>query len=155
MIVKFENYGFYKDGKPITYSGVIIDKESKELLLSTFIYSDPRFECWHKIAHHSTICLGSLPAHLRRYYLDEEVTLRIVAFGATEDAAAVKVEGLFVISKSNRPSNPKYEDEGPTFPHITLAISPHGKPSMSNNIKEWEPVEPFNITGVIKEIEWA
>lgn len=145
MITIFEH--FYKKGLPIIYSGVILDDRSRNLLLSTFIYPNPEFSDWIKICHHLTICLGELPEHMKRYWLDEEVELTVTEFGISDKAVAVKVEGLFNIFK------PSIED-GPVFQHITLAINPiDAKPADSNKIEDWQEVEPLKLRGVIKEIQ--
>lgn len=145
MITLFEK--FYKKGLPITYSGIILDDDSRYLLLSTFIYPKFEFSNWFKIAHHMTICLGELPEHMKRYWLDEEVTLTVTELGISDKAVAVKVTGFYTISK------PEIE-EGPAFRHITLAINPiDAKPSDSNLIENWEKVDRLKLRGVIKEIQ--
>jgi hypothetical protein len=145
MITLFEN--FYKKGLNITYSGVILDDESRNLLLSSFIYPNPELSDWLKICHHMTICLGELPEHLKRYWLGEEVGLTVRELGISDKAIAVKVTGSFVISKPNI-------DEGSLFQHITLAINPFdAKPADSNLIDNWQKVEPLKLRGVISEIQ--
>ena len=147
MITQFENFKFYKIGSPITYSGVILDMESHNKLLETFIYNNPDFTNWIKVAHHMTICLGQLPEHIRKYYLDEDAVLTVTHFGYNDKVAAVKVEGLFTINKPDI-------DEGPIFQHITLAFEPNaGKPQMSNEIQDWSEVERFEVSGKIEEIK--
>jgi hypothetical protein len=150
MIKLFEEFKSYKKGLSITYSGVILDEQSRMKLLSAFIYPNPNFTDWVKIAHHMTICMGDLPEHLKKYWLDEEVTLTATELGISDKAVAVKVTGLFIISK---PSTP--EDEGPKFQHITLAINPiDGKPADSNLITDWKEIESMELFGVIKEVEF-
>lgn len=148
MLLKFENFKFYKKGLPITYSAVVLDDESRNKLLSTLIYPNIEFADWIKIAHHMTICMRDLPEHLKKYWLDEEVTLTAREFGFNDKAAAVKVTGFFTITKSH-----EIEGEGPKFQHITLAINPsNGKPSDSNLITEWQEIESIKLRGTIKEI---
>lgn len=150
MITLFENFKFYKKGLSITYSGVIIDNDSKNNLLSLFVYTYPEYTDWIKIAHHATICMGELPEHLKKYWLDEKITLTATELGVSDKAIAVKVNGIFIISKPN-----SVEGEGPKFPHITLAInSIDAKPSDSNLISNWEPIKPVKITGIIKEVSF-
>jgi len=147
MITLFEN--FYKKGLNITYSGVILNPESRNLLLSIFVYPNPKFNDWIKISHHMTICLGELPEHLKRYWLDEEITLTVTEIGISDKAIAVKVDEFFIISKPN-----DIDDEMIKFPHITLAINSFdAKPVDSNKIVDWTPVDKLKITGVIKEIQ--
>lgn len=150
MLTTFENFKFYKKGLPITYSGVIIDNDSRNKLLSLFIYPFPEYNNWIKIAHHATICMGELPEHLKRYWLNENITLIATELGISDKAIAVKVEGSFIISKSD-----SIENEGPIFSHITLAINPiNAKPADSNLITNWKSIEPITLKGTIKEIEF-
>jgi len=150
MITLFEYFKSYKKGLNITYSGVVLDDDSRNKLLSTLIYPNYEFSDWIKIAHHSTICMGELPEHLKKYWLNEEVTLTATEFGFNDKAAAVKVTGFFSISKPN-----SIENEGPKFQHITLAINPiDAKPADSNEITEWQEINPIRLSGIIKEIEF-
>ena len=149
MITLFDNFKFYKKGLNITYSGVILTPESRNLLLSTFVYPNSEFNDWLKISHHMTICLGELPEHLKKYWLDEEITLTVTEIGISDKAIAVKDDGFFIISKSS-----DLEDEMVKFPHITLAINPFdAKPVDSNKIVDWSPVDNLKISGVVKEIQ--
>jgi len=150
MEITFENFKFYKKGLNITYSGIVLDNDSKNLLLSTFIYPNPEYSDWIKIADHMTICMGELPEHLKRYWLDEEVTLTVREIGISDKAVAVKVNGFFIISKPNQ-----LENEGPKLQHITLAINPFdAKPSDSNYIENWKRITPIKLRGTIKEIQF-
>jgi len=146
MIKIFEN--FYKKGLNITYSAIVLDKESKNLLLSTFIYNNPNFNDWIKLAHHMTICMGELPEHLKRYWLGEDVTLTVTDIGISDKVVAVKVSGFFNIYKANIS-----EEDGIKFTHITLAVNPvNGKPVDSNRIDSWEKIKPLKIRGTVSEI---
>lgn len=145
MLTKF--FEFYKKGLSIAYSGVILDEKSHDLLLSKFIYSNPEYSNWIKYAHHLTICLGELPEHFKRYWLDEEVELKATEIGFSDKAVAVKIENFFNISKNDS------EDEIIRFPHITLAINPiDAKPVDSNFITNWIKIIPITLKGVIKEV---
>jgi len=140
---------FYKKGLHITYSAIILDNKSKDLLLSTLIYSNEKFSNWIKIADHMTICMGELPDHLKRYWLNEEITLTAKEIGFNDKSVAVRVEGFFIISKPT-----DLENEGSKFPHITLAISPDGKPADSNKIENWYPIDTIKLTGNVSQIEY-
>lgn len=145
MITVFER--FYKSNTPIVYSSIVLDSYSKYLLLSKFIYNNSDYSDWIKICDHMTICLGELPEHIKRYWLDEEITLITTELGISEKAIAVKVKGFFNIEKPNTINGPK-------FPHITLAInSINGKPVDSNYIENWQIIEPIKIKGVVTEIK--
>lgn len=147
MITLFEK--FYKKGLHITYSAIILDDKSKNLLLSTFIYPNPEFLDWKKFADHSTICMGELPEHLKRYWLDEEITLTATHLGISDKSVAVKVQGFFNLSK-----NSDLLPEESKIQHITLAINPiDAKPVDSHNIIDWQSIAPLKLRGVIKEIE--
>lgn len=150
MLTQFEHFRFYKKGLNITYSGIVLDQDSRDKLLKTFIYPNPDYTNWIKIAHHMTICMGELPEHLKRYWLDEEVTLTVTEIGVNEKVVAVKVSGFFSISKPFQ-----LENEGPKFPHITLAIDPiDGKPSDSNLIENWKKIKPLKLKGIVQEIQF-
>ena len=147
MITLFEDFKFYKTGTPIVYSSIVLDSYSKDLLLSKFIYNDSIYSSWIKICDHMTICLGGLPEHIKRYWLDEEVTLTVTEFGTSDKAVAVKVTGFFNIDK------PELTD-GPSFPHITLAINPiDAKPADSNRIVDWQIIDPLIVKGIVTEIK--
>ena len=144
----FEKFKFYKLGnKKVSYAAVVIDDESRNLLLSTFVYPNPEFSDWIKIAHHMTICLRELPEHLKKYWLDEEVALTVTELGVSDKAIAVKVTGFYTLVDS--------KDSILKLQHITLAINPFdAKPLDSNLITDWKPVEHFKINGTVKEIEF-
>jgi len=146
MITLFEK--FYKSGSIASYSAIVLDSESKLKLLNEFVYNNPEFEEWIKYADHMTICMGTLPEHLRRYWLDEEVELIATEIGISDKSIAVKVEGFFTVNKTNI-SN-QIEDR---VPHITLAINPiDATPKDSNFITDWKEIENIKLRGVIKEV---
>lgn len=147
MITLFENFKNYNTNKNVAYSGVILDDKSRELLLTSFIYSSPIYSNWTKLAHHMTICIGSLPEHVKRYWIDENVTLTATEFGYTDKAVAVKVSGYFNIQKT--------EFDFKRLTHITLAINPlNGKPVDSNDITNWQTIENIKLQGTVKEIQY-
>jgi len=149
MLKTFETFKFYKKGLNITYSAVVLDDKSRNLLLSTFVYPNHEFADWKKLADHMTICLRDLPDHLKMYWLNEDVTLIVTELGVSDKAVAVRVTGFFNVTKSG------ISDEFVKFPHITLAINPFdAKPLDSNFITDWIEVEHLKIRGVVKEIEF-
>ena len=122
------------DKKTISYSAVVLDHESSELLLNTFNGEIP--DGWKKYGHHMTIALGK--AVEDENLLGSIQTLIVTQIGKSDMAVAVRVEGF--------PSKNK-------IPHITLAVNPEGgKPFMSNKIEEWEDIVPFEITGEVRNI---
>ena len=122
------------DKKTISYSAVVLDYESSESLLNKFNGEIP--DGWKKYAHHMTIALGK--AVEDENLLGSSQTLTVTQIGKSDMAVAVRVEGF--------PSKNK-------IPHVTLAVNPEGgKPFMSNKIEEWKDIEPFEITGEVRNI---
>ena len=120
--------------KTISYSAVVLDHESSELLLNKFNGEIP--DGWKKYAHHMTIALGK--AIEDENLLGSSQTLIVTQIGKSDMVIAVRVEGF--------PSKNK-------IPHVTLAVNPEGgKPFMSNKIEEWKDIEPFEITGEVRNI---
>ena len=123
-----------EDKKTISYSAVVLDHESSELLLNKFNGEIP--DGWKKYAHHMTIALGK--AIEDENLLGSSQILTVTQIGKSDMVIAVRVEGF--------PSKNK-------IPHVTLAVNPEGgKPFMSNKIEEWKDIEPFEITGEVRNI---
>ena len=137
----FENWRMHlKEKQNISYSVVVLDKESRQKLLSF-----PIPEGWEPIAHHMTITMGPLKDSLAEVYkVGEVINLPVIAVGQDERAMAVKVKPPGVIS--NRIS----------FPHITVAVNrgAGGKPFHSNKIPEenFKPQETILLSGVVTEV---
>ncbi len=120
----------------VLYSAVVLSKESHNKLLEVFADLIP--EGWKEFAHHMTIVFGKGLPEEQKEYLDQEVTLYATDIGIGDDAMAVKVEGY--------PSNNK-------IPHITIAVSPEGKPAMSNQIENWQPLGyDLPLNGTVTEV---
>lgn len=119
----------------VLYSAVVLDEESRSKLFNVFDSYIP--EGWKKIGHHMTIVFGK--GLENKEDLDKEVNLIVTEIGISDMAIAARVEG--------------YPSKN-TIPHITLAINPNGgKPVMSNQIKNWEKVRQFEISGKVTEIK--
>ena len=137
----FENWRKHlKEQQNISYSGVVLDKESRQKLLSF-----PIPEGWEPIAHHMTITMGPLKDSLAEVYkVGEVINLPVIAVGQDERAMAVKVKPPGAIS--NRIS----------FPHVTVAINrgAGGKPFHSNKIPEenFKSHEGILLSGVVTEV---
>jgi len=119
--------------KKPTYSAVLLDDKSRNLLLETYKSEIP--DGWFVIAHHMTISFGKLVDNT-----GTPVTLKVVAIGKDDKAFAVKVEGYHSTNK---------------IPHITLAInkSAGAKAVDSNNIINWQPVENgISLTGTVENL---
>jgi len=117
----------------VLYSCVLLDEQSRKELLN--IVRDRIPEGWKIIAHHMTINMGELKD---KTDIGKDVTLTVEALGLSDMAMAVKVTGY--------PSKNE-------IPHITIAVNPNGgKPVMSNNITNWQPIDSFDVYGVVTEI---
>lgn len=133
-----ENVMTSKDKKnKIKYASLILDDKSNSKLLSSVGHLIP--DGWKVYAHHMTINFGKgLPDYLKD---DLGKTKQIIAtaIGKSDKALAVKVEG--------------YHSDN-EIPHVTIAINVKegGKPVMSNDIKDWQPLQShINLSGKINE----
>ena len=129
-----------EEQQSVSYSGIVLDEESRQKLLSL-----PIPEGWEPIAHHMTITMGPLRDSLAEIYkVGDMMNLSVVALGQDERAMAVKVKPPAPIS--NRIS----------FPHVTVAVNRDvgGKPVHSNEIPEenFEPQETILLSGVVTEV---
>ena len=125
------------------YVGIFLDDESKEDLKELF----PTPKDWKGYYDHMTVVFndGSRIANIVKEYneanVGREFPLVITGVGISENAMAVKVKlPLGVIC-----ANP--------IPHITLCVSPEGKPSDSNNIEIWHNVDQVELWGTMKVYE--
>jgi predicted kinase len=118
------------------FASLVLDDTSRSKLLNEVSKYIP--EGWKVIAHHMTINFGKgLPIQLKSD-LGKQKTIRATEIGISEMAIAVKVDGY-------------YSDN--TTPHVTIAINPNGgKPIMSNDITNWQPLEnKIVLNGVVTE----
>jgi hypothetical protein len=92
-------------------------------------------EGWTTYGHHMTINLGQAK---NPELLGKDVSLTVTALGQDENAIALQVESSVPIQGA--------------IPHITLATAPSSEPKQSNNIQNWKPIQPFQLTGTIAEI---
>lgn len=117
--------------KKPTYSAVLLDDKSRNLLLSTYQSEIP--DGWFTICHHMTIQFGKL--------VDKTgmpVQLKVVATGKDNRAFAVKVDGY--------PSANK-------IPHITIAINKDARPVDSNFIRDWTPIAGgIELSGTVENL---
>jgi hypothetical protein len=118
----------------VSYSGVILDKNSQQEILSRVEVP----QNWKTYAHHMTICLGPLPENLQ-HLKGKKQQLRITKLGKSDMAIAFGVDSDLSLNK---------------IPHITIAINSSigAKPKDSNNITEWEDIEPFVVYGRVEEV---
>jgi predicted kinase len=119
----------------VLYSAVVLDEESRNKLFS--IFNDYIPEDWKKIGHHMTIVFGK--GLENKEDLNKKVHLTVTEIGVSDMAIAARVDG--------------YQSKN-SIPHITLAINPNGgKPVMSNQIENWQKVNPFIVYGIVTEIK--
>lgn len=144
----------YEQFTKTRYSCVLLNEESQSILKTLFC--DEISEDWMIYCHHMTICLGELPLKFK-HKIGEEIKLKVFAVGQNNKAYAVKVNPIDEELEKYYKSEVK---SGPKFSHITMAINIKngGKPVMSNDIKDWIPInELFNseilLTGKITEIK--
>jgi hypothetical protein len=125
------------------YVGIFLDDNSKKILEDLF----PTPKGWKPYYDHMTVVYndGSKIANIVKEFNDvnvgEDYPLIITGVGISEKTMAVKVKlPLGVIC-----ANP--------IPHITLCVSPEGKPSDSNNIEIWHDVDQVELWGTMKVYE--
>jgi hypothetical protein len=118
------------------YHGVILTEISRNMLLNYF--GVPKG--WTHYGHHMTICYGKpLPPSLEGDY-GRLVRLEVTHVGQNDLVKAVRVKGYHSDNK---------------VPHVTLSVNKKkgGKPVMSNDIENWEPLtglmNPFIIEGIV------
>jgi hypothetical protein len=125
------------DKQKISYSGVILDDKSVNILKSKF--ENLLQPGWKFIGHHMTIRMGELPED-EKSEIGKNVTLRVIKIGLSDKALAAMVDGY---PSSN------------SIPHITIAVNDSigAKPKDSNTIKIWKDIsQPFEVTGIVEEI---
>ena len=127
----------FENGTRWIYFGVFLDDESRERLLSKFDIP----EGWREYADHMTIVFNNKSEEAEKFAemcmasLGEPVTLTVTHVGITDKTLAVRVTGC----KSNNKT-----------PHITVSVSPIGKPVDSNNITNWEKIDEFTVSGTVE-----
>lgn len=128
-------------GKPkISYSGVVLDQESHDMLVNVLYEHFKDIDDWRIYCHHMTVNLGPLSQKMKGL-INQDFELTVTDIGSTNDVIAVKVDTALDVSNDT--------------PHITLATSPSGKPRMSNDINKWTPLGPFKVSGILQEIPFA
>lgn len=145
MKILIENFRKFLNEQNISYSGVVLDDESRQKLLDL-----PIPDGWEPVAHHMTITLGPL-VHKKgkhdfseAYSVGQEIELPVISVGQDDRAMAVKVAAPAEISKKI------------SFPHITVAVNREGggKPFHSNKIPEenFESLDGLTLRGVVEEV---
>lgn len=125
--------------KKISYSAIVLDEKSHNLLVSTFKNVIP--EGWKVFAHHVTIKMGELPAD-KKSEIGRQYNLTVTELGKSNKALAVKISGGWTTNK---------------IPHITIAVNTKegGKPFDSASIVDWKKVtSPIVLTGIVTELPY-
>lgn len=117
------------------FAYIKLDDKSKAKLMTALGHVVPKG--WLLHGHHMTIGFGkSIPKELKDE-IGTKVTIRAVTLGVSDMAIAVGVEGFMSAND---------------FPHITLGVSPDGKPVMSNDITKWKDLDSsMNLTGEVMQ----
>lgn len=116
--------------KTWTYYGAFLDDETRKQLLLR--YKDLIADDWKLYCDHATLAFNDgteRSEEIAEYYksmLGDEIELRIVGYGRSEETVALKLA-------------PDYRTANKIF-HITLATCPWGKPVKSNFITYWKPL---------------
>lgn len=131
--------------KKFIWSSVKLDEKSRGTLLSRIGYLTPLD--WKVIAEHMTLSFGKTLKSLGKEDLvGQTLNLKVIAYGFTDMAFAVMVEGFkdVIVDKT---------------PHITIAINEKegAKPVMSNDITNWvyfkdKDLSHINLKGIVVEI---
>lgn len=127
------------------YSSVILNEPEQMLsmvdelgirdhLPPDFTHEEGRFP------HHMTLNMGHLPEGWEH---GQPVDLTIDGWGIVNEPKAQAMA-----FRVNRESLPAPIDEDRT-PHISTMVGSNGKPMHSNQIVEWNDIEPFNVKGLV------
>ena len=155
-IIKEELDGVLSEAK-VSYSGVVLDPQSVELLKQAakqfgipegFVHET---KAGAPLPHHMTIVPFSPIVHPKGkhdfsadYPVGGQISLQVTHIGFDDKAMAAKVEAPAPISKKVK------------FPHITIAIPVGGKPFNSNKIPQenFQPLsQPLTVVGTVEEVE--
>lgn len=125
------------------YLGVFLDEESKKRLkdLAEGLNIIPD-DSWKSYCHHMTLAYNDKSQTAENMFsiygssLGANVSMKAREIGISDKAIAVKIKwGHATLNKVS---------------HITIAVSPDGKPVDSNNITDWKPLDkPITLTGQI------
>ena len=126
------------------YTGVFLDEASKRNLMSKFPIPDG----WNAVFDHMTVIYNDGTTYVKHVksiidkMIGKKFKLKIVAQGISDRAYAVKVQVPVGLPTAQH------------MTHITLAVSPAGKPVDSNYIDNWNDIYGnMYVTGVLKHFE--
>lgn len=117
------------------YVAVVLTKESQDRLLNFNIPSD-----WEILSHHMTCSMGSLENSIAKNFIGQKVELIVRTIAQDDLVMAVGVETI--VPSINR------------IKHITVAVNRKngGKPFLSNNLKNWEPISELKLEGFVQVV---
>lgn len=117
----------------VRYTAVVLDKQSQDQLSSMF----PAPKGWEARGDHMTMDTKEIED---KTMIGKPAELKVVAVAKDDKVMAVKVE-------TDVPSKNQIK-------HITTAVNVEGggKPYMSNKLTDWQPVDPFIVSGNIEEV---
>lgn len=125
--------------KRISYTGILLDDKSVNDLKKRMKVPSG----WRELMHHCTLRMGGL--HYGRELIGTKVEMLVQSLGVSEEAMAVRV----LLPKRVYDAG----DFSTRTPHITVAIPEGSKPFYSNRIEQWDPIDPFKLTGIVTEVE--
>ena len=129
----------YLNESKISYSAVVLDKESSKKLIEMGTLQPG----WEAAAHHMIINTGPLNDPSMK---GKTIALEVVQAAENEHVIAAKVTILDpTLQVRNR------------IPHIVIAVNKKkdGKASMSTSLEGWIEVSSLILTGVVKEIPFS
>jgi hypothetical protein len=119
------------------YTAIVLDEESKNKLKDKF--HSFFGEDWKIICHHMTINIGNASEHIKNM-IGQNVQLEAVTLAFDDKVVAVGVS-------TDVPSDNEIK-------HITVAVNYKngGKPYLSNQLTNWEPIPTIKLSGIIEEV---
>lgn len=122
------------------YTALVLDKDSHQKLYAQFRELIPGD--WVVVAHHMTCNMGSFdsgPVKNSKFKLGDTATLVVTSLAYDDKVMAVGVESEVPSSNEKK--------------HVTIAFDQKngGKPFMSNQLREWKPTSPIQLSGIIQE----
>lgn len=131
------------------YFGLFLDNKDRDILLNTVpenykkYFSDATIYLDHcTIVHHTQLNteLGKAIYDNCQEFQGYYYKITILAIGKSDKAMA------FAVSLDTPSCN--------KFPHITIATFNGGTPKDSNDITEWESIDPIEIKGQLRRIDY-
>jgi hypothetical protein len=134
MNLNFRN--FLEQQTFVSYTGIVLHSADQQRLISHVETMIP--ENWKIEAHHMTCNMRGAEEGPATDWLGKEVEL--IAKTISKDNKVVAVGVDTEVPSVNR------------IKHITIAISPEGRPADSRDLTNWEPITTLKIRGVVKEV---